>query len=163
MTWGIEIVTASECARLGMVQSTHVGDESIAWSNRLPVTERTWQHHYKQKMPGHPDPWWVDRAIVDDQFQGWLWVDEQLQWFEGHFPGAAILPGVVQLHWAVQVAQEEMAKPESEFKGMKQVKFKQPVEPGSWLKLVVTRRDNALQCTFSDGTATRTQVTLLYG
>lgn len=30
-------------------------------------------------------------------------VRPELAWFRGHFPGQPVLPGIIQLHWAVQV------------------------------------------------------------
>lgn len=32
-------------------------------------------------------------------------IGNNLDWFRGHFPGNPVLPGIVQLHWAVSVAQ----------------------------------------------------------
>ena len=31
-------------------------------------------------------------------------IEPDLNWFRGHFPGHPVLPGIVQLHWAVAIA-----------------------------------------------------------
>ena len=33
-----------------------------------------------------------------------LWLDPDLPWFTGHFPGAPLLPGVTQIHWVMHYA-----------------------------------------------------------
>ncbi len=69
-----------------------------------------------------------DQAVELD-----LAVPASLHWFQGHFPGFAILPGVVQLHWAVAHARRHLgvtAQPTSA-----QVKFRRPIRPDDLLTL----------------------------
>lgn len=55
--------------------------------------------------------------------------------FDGHFPGNPILPGVVQIHWAMHFANELLDFDINRFESIKNLKFKQPIEPKTWLKL----------------------------
>ena len=45
-------------------------------------------------------------SLIEDYPQHTLRFDisADLHWFEGHFPDAPVLAGVVQLHWAVGVS-----------------------------------------------------------
>jgi 3-hydroxymyristoyl/3-hydroxydecanoyl-(acyl carrier protein) dehydratase len=65
-----------------------------------------------------------------------LSVPTELDVFQGHFPGEPILPGVVQIDWAVRLAAEHFAiEPvASDF----QVKFRQVVRPGQDLSMTLT-------------------------
>jgi acyl-CoA synthetase (AMP-forming)/AMP-acid ligase II len=58
-----------------------------------------------------------------------LRLDPALHWFEGHFPEAAVLPGVVQLHWAVEQGRQRLGL-KGAFSGLKQLKFSRPLLPG---------------------------------
>lgn len=61
-------------------------------------------------------------------------VAETNPWFEGHFPGHPILPGVAQIAWAVHYAAELCGSPQMP-PGLEQVKFKRPILPGAQLTL----------------------------
>ena len=64
-----------------------------------------------------------------------------LLWFEGHFPDAPILPGVVQIDWAVQFARLHLGldlPAAREF----QIKFKAMILPGDSVTLAL-RHDAA--------------------
>lgn len=65
-------------------------------------------------------------------------VAENSPWFEGHFPGHPILPGVAQIAWAVHYAAELHAGTPTQ-PGLEQVKFKRPILPGTHLTLRLTR------------------------
>lgn len=58
-----------------------------------------------------------------------LGVDDELCWFEGHFPGLPILPGVVQIHWAALLFLREYDD-SLLFQRMEAVKFRELLLPG---------------------------------
>ncbi len=66
-----------------------------------------------------------------------LRIPEELYYFNGHFPGFKILPGVVQLDWVVRFARRYFS-----FSGVSasniRVKFMRPILPGVTLKLSLT-------------------------
>ncbi|MDH3613130.1 MAG: hypothetical protein OEU90_10975 [Gammaproteobacteria bacterium] len=61
-------------------------------------------------------------------------ISPDLTWFRGHFPDQPVLPGVIQLHWAVIVSRAFF-----EFSGspreLKRLKFKKIVTPPRVLEL----------------------------
>lgn len=59
---------------------------------------------------------------------------EELLYFRGHFPDTAILPGVVQIHWAMLWGRQYL-NIDGRFAGMTQVKFHLPVRPGDRLQV----------------------------
>lgn len=70
-------------------------------------------------------------------------ITPELAWFHGHFPGNPILPGVVQLHWAVLLSQSIFGFSEDPVE-IKQLKFKSVVTPGRILELALTRQSDRL-------------------
>ncbi|AJK45811.1 AMP-binding protein [Burkholderia plantarii] len=69
--------------------------------------------------------------------RGWhaeLRVPPSLVHFVGHFPGCPILPGVVQVDWAVRLAGGEIGAPHA-VRSIDHLKFKAPVLPGAVLVL----------------------------
>lgn len=69
-----------------------------------------------------------------DEWQLDLQVPVDLAFFSGHFPTAPVLPGVVQVDWAFNLAQELMAIP-PRFCGMEVLKFQQLLRPGDTVQL----------------------------
>ncbi|CAG9227303.1 AMP-dependent synthetase [Paraburkholderia tropica] len=65
-----------------------------------------------------------------------LRVPHTLAHFAGHFPGLPILPGVVQVDWALRFADEWVPGARA-LASVEQLKFMAPVPPGVLLKLVL--------------------------
>lgn len=63
-----------------------------------------------------------------------LAVPPDLAYFSGHFPKAPVLPGVVQVDWALSLGQQLMNLPKK-FAGMEVLKFQQLVRPGDEVQL----------------------------
>ncbi|MDR2863174.1 MAG: AMP-binding protein [Puniceicoccales bacterium] len=60
----------------------------------------------------------------------------ELLWFKGHFDNRPILPGVTQLHWAIQYA-AEMPAPGLLFRRIEMIKFRNPLCPGDRVDLAL--------------------------
>ncbi|RKF49134.1 AMP-binding protein [Paraburkholderia fungorum] len=65
-----------------------------------------------------------------------LRVPPTLVHFAGHFPGLPILPGVVQVHWAMHLAAEQVPAV-SALASIDRLKFMAPVPPGAVLNLTL--------------------------
>lgn len=63
-----------------------------------------------------------------DELRCLLYVHPDLAWFAGHFPGRPLLPGVVQLDWAVRYAQR-LGFSGERFSGWTGIKFPTPLVP----------------------------------
>lgn len=65
-----------------------------------------------------------------------LYISNKLNYFEGHFPGNPILPGIVQIHWAIYYAQKYFAITRSICK-IDKVKFRTLILPDTGVHLKV--------------------------
>jgi 3-hydroxymyristoyl/3-hydroxydecanoyl-(acyl carrier protein) dehydratase len=65
-----------------------------------------------------------------------LRIPEDLVCFSGHFPGTPIVPGVVQIHWAVHYARQHLGV-RLPFRHMEAIKFKELILPGQRLALAL--------------------------
>lgn len=74
-------------------------------------------------------------------------VHPTLEYFQGHFPEVALLPGVVQTGWAIQLARRELAITGS-FRTLAGVKFMRVIQPGESLELTLACSDDRRELSF---------------
>jgi 3-hydroxymyristoyl/3-hydroxydecanoyl-(acyl carrier protein) dehydratase len=90
----------------------------------------------------------LDHAEFDVQWR------RDLPYFKGHFPDAPVLPGVAQVHWAIQIGREAFAI-SANFQSMHGLKFHHVVFPDEVTRLKL-QYDVARRClSFSYATATK--------
>lgn len=73
----------------------------------------------------------------DDQWHLELGVPVDLAHFSGHFPQTPVLPGVVQIDWAISLARQLIQNLPPRFQGMEVLKFQQLARPGDRLQLTL--------------------------
>jgi 3-hydroxymyristoyl/3-hydroxydecanoyl-(acyl carrier protein) dehydratase len=85
------------------------------------------------------------------------------RWFEGHFPGRPILPGVSQMALVLDALSRRQGKPVV-LNGIGFARMRQPVVPGDPLQLTVDERpDNAVRVALSRNGTVVTNAELLVG
>ncbi|MGC5699937.1 AMP-binding protein [Pseudomonas sp. NFXW11] len=76
----------------------------------------------------------LEQAQHADEWQLQLAIPPDLAYFSGHFPQTPVLPGVVQVDWALSLGQQLLELP-GRFAGMEVLKFQQLVRPGDRIQL----------------------------
>ncbi|MFJ3009856.1 AMP-binding protein [Pseudomonas fluorescens] len=76
----------------------------------------------------------LEQLETDGEWSLQLSVPPDLAYFSGHFPKAPVLPGVVQVEWALKLGQQLLNLP-GKFAGMEVLKFQQLVRPGDEIQL----------------------------
>jgi len=83
-----------------------------------------------------------------------------LQAFQGHFPGDPVLPGVVQVDWAVRLGEAAFG-PLGAFRGLDQLKFLAPIRPLEPLELTLTAAPGRLRFQYRCGLELRSSGCIL--
>ncbi|WP_085608439.1 MULTISPECIES: acyl-CoA synthetase family protein [unclassified Pseudomonas] len=76
----------------------------------------------------------LEQAEAEGEWNLQLSVPPDLAYFSGHFPKAPVLPGVVQVEWALNLGRQLLNLPGA-FAGMEVLKFQQLVRPGDEIQL----------------------------
>lgn len=76
-----------------------------------------------------------------------LEVPERLIYLEGHFEEYPLVPGVVMVQWAIELARESFGL-QGDFQGLERLKFQRPLQPGIRFTLELTRRGDGIAFAF---------------
>lgn len=76
-----------------------------------------------------------------------LRIPEALVYFRGHFEQVPLLPGVVQVDWAIRLGRQHFNMPPN-FKKLSALKFMHVISPGAQLTLVLTWQADASELSF---------------
>ena len=94
------------------------------------------------------DPEIVRESIAPTRAEFEIKVPEELYYLQGHFPQQPILPGVIQIHWAIQLAASRLGvKPL--FSGIEALKFHRVIRPLTPLKLTLEQAEKTGKLHFS--------------
>ena len=89
---------------------------------------------FSEAQPQYPAVTDIERTAECAKFK--LVIPAALLYFSGHFPGFELLPGVVQVHWAIQYATQEFPLG-AVFPTIIRIKFRKPIRPNHSLTLVL--------------------------
>src|SRR5918993_815062 len=98
------------------------------------------------------DPIVVQHRVHADAAEIELVVPAELCYFKGHFPGTPVVPGVVQIKWAILLAQRYLAIGGG-CTGLENVKFQRAMTPGSSVTLTLKYAAAACKLHFSFASA----------
>lgn len=82
------------------------------------------------------EPDWLAESQQEDQWILTLKAPANLDYFRGHFTDTPVLPGVVQIHWAIRQVQQRFAAPQQVAR-LEVVKFQQLLRPEEQVQLVL--------------------------
>ena len=95
----------------------------------------------------HPEI--VDVIRSEDQVELQLLIPGALLYFRGHFPDFPILPGVVQLDWAIQYGRQHFALGTAAPTTIK-IKFRKPIRPNHRIVLSLKHSRGRLDFNYAD-------------
>ena len=82
----------------------------------------------------------IDETVVNGEAKIQCYIQKELIYFDGHFDGSPILPGIVQVHWAEAFGRRLFAFP-GRFKSLEVVKFQGIIVPGFIVTLTLNYDD----------------------
>lgn len=85
-----------------------------------------------------------------------LHIPGDLAHFSGHFPGLPILPGIVQVDWAIRLMRESFGVSDERFVAIKGLKFSSPLLPDDKATLTIDFQPNRQRMLFTLQSGERT-------
>lgn len=87
---------------------------------------------------------------TETQIQLQICFPQSLPYFQGHFPETPILPGIVQLNFAIDCALEYLLIKRSQIQSIPLIKFLNPIQPNTKLMLALILEKNILKFSYAD-------------
>ena len=84
-------------------------------------------------------PIFLSRNISENKLEYYCSVPENLVYLDGHFPGFALVPGVVQIQWVIHALSEWRGNA-LQIKMMESVKFKNVLLPGAKFYMTIEKK-----------------------
>jgi 3-hydroxymyristoyl/3-hydroxydecanoyl-(acyl carrier protein) dehydratase len=90
----------------------------------------------------------LEQRVAPPRAELRLRVPPELQYLKGHFPGAPVVAGIVQVKWAIELARRYLGAG-GELTGMDALKFQQLMRPGAVVTLALEWQASAAKLRFS--------------
>jgi 3-hydroxymyristoyl/3-hydroxydecanoyl-(acyl carrier protein) dehydratase len=84
--------------------------------------------------------WYILKGMnrsPENEISAEIHVPPDSPWFEGHFPGEPVLPGVAQIGMAVDAISNALNQ-DLRISGVRRVRFKRMIRPDDQLKIIAT-------------------------
>ncbi|MFM4962631.1 AMP-binding protein [Aeromonas bivalvium] len=133
---GAEPIPSRQGKRPGSELKTLFDEAPVAATAPTDRTQPEREERHETGAPMSPSalPTLLEQTPTLDGLVLRLRLDPELPWFHGHFPGAPLLPGVTQVHWAMHYGRL-LPGVDGAFGGMSQLKFQRPLRPGQECEL----------------------------
>jgi len=93
------------------------------------------------------------RKISDREIKLTFNIPENLHWFNGHYPDQPIVPGVIEIDWAIHFAKVHFDL-DIKFRGIEALKFHELIEPNNDIFLHLTyKKEKKLHFSFTSQTS----------
>lgn len=123
---------AGHCEAIALPRRWRLFSE-LPYTSQGKLPQRSVEALLTAPRPTRAEPLSVTQG--DGEWIVQLPVPLDLAHFSGHFPQTPVLPGVVQVDWAQQLARQLISDLPPRFAGMEVLKFQQLVRPGDTLRL----------------------------
>ncbi|MFT6834969.1 MAG: 3-hydroxymyristoyl/3-hydroxydecanoyl-(acyl carrier protein) dehydratase [Francisellaceae bacterium] len=80
-----------------------------------------------------------------------LFIPQEIIYFDGHFPGTPVLPGVVQVDWVIKFAAEIFKLDKTNVTSINQLKFTRVILPESTIILFLSLIDKRVMFKYMKG------------
>ena len=110
------------------------------------------------------DPQIVSESVDSNRAEFQICVPSELVYLQGHFPGEPVLPGVVQVHWAIELASKHFDL-NPDFTAIEGLKFHRVIVPETQLKLAIEHdpASGKIRFAYTSGDDTYSQGRVLFG